>query len=267
MVVAGLGLVVNTWIMFGLQHRKSDLNIRAAWIHMLGDAVGSVAIIGGAIAIRFTGWERIDPVLSIVIGGLIVWTAWDIIKESLNVLLEGLPAGLELQKVTSAMQSVEGVMDVHDLHIWTLGSDVHALSCHVLIADQPPSSSESILKQINNVLCARFDIHHTTVQFEHSRCVSIGIGLFARHGGSSGLPAFLNYGSEVEQARGLRRNARTPDDRGRMFLFCRNSLMHHQCLVAAMQLCFTTESLKSSQRATNFGVKRSGAGSQPAAGS
>lgn len=176
MVVAGLGLVVNTSIMFGLQHRKSDLNIRAAWIHMLGDAVGSVAIIGGAIAIRFTGWERIDPVLSIVIGGLIVWTAWDIIKESLNVLLEGLPAGLELQKVTSAMQSVEGVMDVHDLHIWTLGSDVHALSCHVLIADQPPSSSESILKQINNVLCARFDIHHTTVQFEHSRCVSTESG-------------------------------------------------------------------------------------------
>jgi len=69
------------------------------------------------------------------------------------------------------MQSVDGVMDVHDLHIWTLGSNVHALSCHVLIADQPPSSSESILKQINDVLCARFHIHHTTVQFEHSRCV------------------------------------------------------------------------------------------------
>lgn len=171
MVVAALGLVVNGAIMFGLQHRKSDLNLRAAWIHMAGDALGSVAIIAGALAIRFTGWDRIDPVLSILIAVLIVWTAWGIVKESLNILLEGLPAGLELQKVTSAMQSVEGVMDVHDLHIWTLGSNVHALSCHVLIADQPPSSSESILKQINNVLCARFHIHHTTVQFEHSRCV------------------------------------------------------------------------------------------------
>jgi cobalt-zinc-cadmium efflux system protein len=170
MIVAVLGLVVNTAIMFGLQHRKSDLNIRAAWVHMLGDALGSLAIIGGAITIRFTGWERIDPILSIVIGALIVWTAWDIIRESLNILLEGLPAGLDLHKVTSAMRSVDGVMDVHDLHIWTLGSDVHALSCHVLIADQPASSSESILKQLNNVLCGRFHIHHTTVQFEHSRC-------------------------------------------------------------------------------------------------
>ena len=111
-----------------------------------------------------------DPVLSILIAGLIVWTAWDIIKESLNILLEGLPSGLKLQQVIAAMQTVDGVIDVHDLHIWTLGSNVHALSCHILIDDQPPSSSESILKRINDVLCGRFHIHHTTVQFEHVRC-------------------------------------------------------------------------------------------------
>lgn len=170
MVIAGVGLVVNSAIMFGLQHRKDDLNIRAAWIHMMGDAVGSMAIIIGALLIRFTGWLRVDPILSIVIAVLIIWTAWDIVKESLNILLEGLPAGVELQQVVSAMRTVEGVIDVHDLHIWTLGSNVHALSCHILIADQPPSTSETILRHINKVLDDRFHIHHTTVQFEHTRC-------------------------------------------------------------------------------------------------
>lgn len=170
MVVAGAGLLVNSAIMFGLGRDKDDLNIRAAWIHMLGDALGSVAIIIGAVVIRYTGWLRVDPVLSIIIGGLVVWTAWDIIKESLNILLEGLPSGVRLRDVTAAMRTAEGVIDVHDLHIWTLGSNVHALSCHVVIDDQPPSSSEAILRRVNDVLCERFGIHHTTIQFEHTRC-------------------------------------------------------------------------------------------------
>ncbi len=85
-------------------------------------------------------------------GILIVYTAWDIIRESLNILLEGLPRGIELSGVTKAMSEVEGVLDVHDLHIWSLGSNTHALSCHVLIEDMPPSASEQILKRINGVL-------------------------------------------------------------------------------------------------------------------
>jgi cobalt-zinc-cadmium efflux system protein len=171
LVVAAIGLVVNCVIMFGLQHQKDhDLNVRAAWVHMLGDALGSVAIIAGAVVIRYTGWTQVDPILSILIGALIIWTAWDIIRESLNILLEGLPAGIELQSVVRAMRSVDGVIDVHDLHIWTLGSNVHALSCHVQIDDQPTSESNSILRGINEVLCERFHIHHTTVQFEHARC-------------------------------------------------------------------------------------------------
>ncbi len=167
---ATLALLVNAVIMWGLHRdRHHDLNVRAAWIHMAGDALSSVALIAGALLIRFTGWARLDPLLSIGIGVLIIWTAWDIIHEALNILLEGLPRGLELQHVTAAMQAVEGVIDVHDLHIWSLGSSAHALSCHVLIEDMPPSASESILKHINDVLCG-FRIHHTTVQFEHVRC-------------------------------------------------------------------------------------------------
>jgi cobalt-zinc-cadmium efflux system protein len=168
--VAVAALVLNGGIMWGLHRDKDrDLNIRAAFVHMLGDAVSSVGIIAGAVAIHFTGLAMIDPVLSVLIGILIVWTAWDIIKESLNVLLEGLPRGIELNQVTGAMRKIDGVIDVHDLHIWSLGSSAHALSCHVLIEDMPPSESAAILQRINDVLC-KFEIHHTTVQFEHAKC-------------------------------------------------------------------------------------------------
>src|SRR5262249_14661033 len=170
--VAALGLSINGAIMWELHApSKNDLNVRSAFIHMLGDALGSVAIIAGAIAIHYTGWQRIDPALSIMIGALIVWTAWDIVKESLNILLEGLPRGLELQVVISAMREIPGVLDVHDLHIWSLGSSTHALSCHALIEDVPPSASDCILQKLNTMLCDRFAIRHTTVQFEHIGCV------------------------------------------------------------------------------------------------
>lgn len=168
--VAVAALVLNGSIMWGLHRDKDrDLNIRAAFVHMLGDAVSSAGIIAGAIAIYFTGLTIIDPVLSVLIGILIVWTAWDIIQESLNVLLEGLPRGMELNEVTQAMKQIDGVIDVHDLHIWSLGSSAHALSCHVQIEDMPPSESNTILQRINDVLC-KFEIHHTTVQFEHTKC-------------------------------------------------------------------------------------------------
>jgi cobalt-zinc-cadmium efflux system protein len=137
---------------------------------MFGDMVGSLGIIAGAIAIRVTGWLQIDPILSLAIGALIIWTAWDVIKESLNVLLEALPAGMNLTEVSSEMRKVEGVLEVHDLHIWTLGLNNHALSCHVLIEDQPHSSSEAILQRVNTVLHHRFSIHHTTIQLEHAPC-------------------------------------------------------------------------------------------------
>jgi cobalt-zinc-cadmium efflux system protein len=171
MVVAGAALVLNGGIMWGLRvARRNDINIKSAFVHMMGDLLGAVAIVIGAIAIRYTGWQQIDPVLSILIGILIIWSAWDIIQESLNILLEGLPRGLDLQSVTAAMRQVNGVLDVHDLHIWCLSSSTRALSCHVLIEDLPPSASECTLKCLNDLLAERFRICHTTVQFEHASC-------------------------------------------------------------------------------------------------
>jgi len=170
-LVAGLGLVVNTAIMWSMRiDQRHDLNIRSAYLHMLGDALGSVGILIGAGVIRYTGWQRVDPILSILIGALIVWTAWDVIREALNILLEGLPRGMNLQSVIAAMRQVDGVLDVHDLHIWSLGSRTHALSCHVLIADVPPSESEGLLRRLNAILRDCYQIDHTTVQFEHANC-------------------------------------------------------------------------------------------------
>ncbi|MCC7173689.1 MAG: cation transporter [Bryobacterales bacterium] len=170
-VVAGLGLVLNLAIMWAMRHdQRRDLNIRSAYLHMLGDALGSVGILFGSVLIRFTGWQRVDPLLSILIGALIVWTAWDVIREALNILLEGLPGGMDLPSVAGAIRGVEGVLDVHDLHVWSLSSHTHALSCHVRIADVPPSESETILGRINAELLRRFHLEHTTIQFEHDNC-------------------------------------------------------------------------------------------------
>ena len=177
MIVAGVALLLNLGIagaLGGHGEHHHDLNVRAAWLHMAGDAASSAAIILGALLIRYTGWLAIDPILSILIGIAIVWSGWGIIRDSLNILLEGLPKGLELKNVSAELSEVEGVIDVHDLHIWSLGSDSRALSCHVLIDDMPPSESDSILQRINDVLCARFQIRHTTVQFEHVKCVLAG---------------------------------------------------------------------------------------------
>jgi cobalt-zinc-cadmium efflux system protein len=168
--VASIGLVLNLAIAWALGGHGADLNIKAAWIHMVGDAASCIGIIVGAVVIHYTGWLEVDPILSIMIGLAIVVTAWDIFKDSLNILLEGLPKGLRLADVAREIGKVAGVIDVHDLHIWSLGSEAHAMSCHVLIADMPPSESASILREVNHLLRERFDIHHTTIQFEHSPC-------------------------------------------------------------------------------------------------
>lgn len=175
--VAVGAMVLNGGIMFGLQRTgDKDINIRGAFLHMLGDLLGAAAIVVGALIIRYTGWTRVDPILSFLISVLVVWTAWDITRESLNILLEGMPRGVNLKEVKQAIHGVNGVLDVHDLHIWCLGSNSSALSCHVLIEDMPPSQSDRILHDVNHVLGDRFRVHHTTVQFEHMSCAISGTG-------------------------------------------------------------------------------------------
>lgn len=188
-LTASGGILLNGAIVWGLARtNRDDLNLRSALVHMMGDLIGSAAIVLGAVVLRYTGWMWLDPVLSMAIAALIIWSAWDIVRESLNILLEALPRGMSLGSVKDALRSVNGVLDVHDLHIWSLGSQSRALSCHVLINDVRPSESFVILEAIRNVLGQQFKVRHTTVQFEHLNCcppeeVCAGHGVSEQHSG------------------------------------------------------------------------------------
>jgi cobalt-zinc-cadmium efflux system protein len=149
---------------------RGDLNIRSAFLHEIGDTLSTAAVIAGAWVILRTGQTWIDPALSFGIGALILWSSYGIIRETLNILLEGTPRGMDVAQVAAAVAGVAGVNDVHDLHVWSIGSRTRALACHISIADIPPSESEIILREVQARLRERFRIDHTTIQFEHVTC-------------------------------------------------------------------------------------------------
>jgi cobalt-zinc-cadmium efflux system protein len=168
--VAVAGVVMNGTISWVLFRAADDVNIRSAFIHQLGDTLSTAAVIVGGLAILFTGRHWVDPALSIGIACLILWSSLGIIRETLNILLEGTPSGMSVERIISSLRVIAGVNDVHDVHVWSLGSDSHALSCHVRIDDMPLSESEAILRQVTEVLARDFHIHHTTLQFESALC-------------------------------------------------------------------------------------------------
>lgn len=172
MMVAAAGVVMNGAIAGLLWRFSGDVNIRSVFLHMLGDTLSTAAVIAGGAVIFFSGGRMmwLDPVLSLVIAGMIVWSSISIVRETLNILLEGTPNSLRLADVRVAMQAVSGVMDVHDLHVWSLGSNSHALASHVTIGEMPMSECSEILAGINAALRERFHITHTTIQFETTGC-------------------------------------------------------------------------------------------------
>lgn len=170
MGVAAAGVLMNGLIAALLWGVARDVNLRSAFIHMAGDTLSTAAVIAGGLGILYTGQNWIDPALSLIIAALIFWSSLGIVRETLNILLEGTPAGISLEEIRQQMQADPGVVNVHDLHVWSLGSDSRALACHVTIADIPPSESAVILARLNHVLHEHFGISHTTVQFEHVVC-------------------------------------------------------------------------------------------------
>jgi cobalt-zinc-cadmium efflux system protein len=163
-----LALAINGSITLSLTRHHRDLNFRALLVHNLGDALSNIAILAGALAIRFTGMLWLDPALGIAIGALVLWSSFGILRESGHILLEGLPRRMQLAEVAKAILSVTGVQEVHDVHVWTLGTEDHALSCHVRIPDMHMEDSERILKNIQQRLSHDFSIHHVTIQFERA---------------------------------------------------------------------------------------------------
>src|SRR5690348_9242995 len=170
MWVAATGVIMNGAIAFMLYRTHRDVNIRSALLHEIGDTVSTAAVIIGGWAIFATGQYWIDSALSFGIGALILWSSFGIMRETLNILLEGTPRGVELARVEAAIREIDGVNDVHDLHVWSIGSETSALSCHISIADIPPSASERILRDVKERLYHDFRIDHTTIQFEHAVC-------------------------------------------------------------------------------------------------
>ena len=173
MYVAAAGVVMNGVIAAMLWGVARDVNLRSAFIHMAGDTLSTAAVIAGGAGILFTGKSWIDPALSLLIAALILWSSIGIVRETLNILLEGTPSGVSLQQIRDGMEKVNGVINVHDLHVWSLGSNSRALACHVTISDIPPSESACILEKLNHVLRDHFQIRHSTIQFEHMNCGEI----------------------------------------------------------------------------------------------
>ena len=166
MWVSVLALAINGGITLAVHRGRRDLNVRTVWIHNLGDALSNVAIFAGALAIRWTGAQWVDPVIGMGIGAMVLWSGQGILRESGHILLEGLPREIRLEEVAAAILRVAGVQEVHDVHIWTLGTDLQALSCHVRIPDMHMEESEKVLKNIRDVLAHDFRIiaHHDSIR-------------------------------------------------------------------------------------------------------
>jgi cobalt-zinc-cadmium efflux system protein len=170
MLVLGVaGLAVNGGITLALVRGRRDLNLRSILIHNFGDALSNVGILAGGIAIQLTKVRWVDPLVGFAIGVMVLATSIGILRDSSHILLEGLPKEMRLEEIARAILAVEPVQEVHDIHVWTLGTGRHILSCHVCIPDMHIDDSEKLLDRINQGLRRQFDIGHTTIQFERAK--------------------------------------------------------------------------------------------------
>jgi cobalt-zinc-cadmium efflux system protein len=171
-VAASVGIVVNLYIAFGFRKEGSEnLNVRAAMLHVLGDVGASVGVIVGGLVILATGWYVADPLISLFIAVLIARGAWSILCETVEILMEATPRGVDAEQLARDMVALPRITDVHDLHVWSIAGGMRALSAHVQVADDCPlSACDAVLAQVNDLLARRYAITHTTIQFEYACC-------------------------------------------------------------------------------------------------
>jgi cobalt-zinc-cadmium efflux system protein len=162
-----VNLVIGSWLHHGAKH---DLNVRSAYLHQIGDAVSAFGVVVAGILITTTQWLLADPVVSLIIATLILYSSYGVLSESATVLLEGTPAGTDMPAVIEAMKNVRGVLDVHDLHVWMVGPGVVACSCHIVVAEQSVREGQQVLRAVVRDIEERFHITHTTVQVEVEGC-------------------------------------------------------------------------------------------------
>jgi cobalt-zinc-cadmium efflux system protein len=170
-VVALVAILMNTVISLWLRSAsKNDLNVRSAYLHMLGDAISAAGVVVAGLFVAATGNSIADPLVSLVIAILILWSSWGILKESVNVLLEAIPKGMDMADVERTIAGVHGVREVHDLHVWTVGAGMVCSSCHIMVDEQSVRSGENVLRAVTEELEHRFGIAHTTIQVEVEGC-------------------------------------------------------------------------------------------------
>jgi cobalt-zinc-cadmium efflux system protein len=175
LLVAAIGLLANgAGIAILRKSAHTSLNVRSAFFHLVGDTVSSVGVIVGGIIIIYTGWYMVDPIISILIGGLILRGAYSLVRESIDILLEATPKDINVEEMVGDLVRIEGVKEVHHLHVWTITSGIYAMSSHVVIDDLLTSKSSQILEEIERLLQGKYSMEHITIQFE---CESCGDGM------------------------------------------------------------------------------------------
>jgi cobalt-zinc-cadmium efflux system protein len=181
LVIASIGLVVNLVVAFVLgghthtgdhdhEHEKEDINLHSAYLHVIGDAISSVGVILAAVIITLTGWEWMDPLVSVMIGGLILVSSYRVMRSSLHILIEGVPVGMSIQGVAEAISKVPGVQEVHDLHVWSICSGNVALSAHLVLNNDGQLGTRVLMAQVKEKLMSEFAIEHTTIQLDEEDC-------------------------------------------------------------------------------------------------
>lgn len=168
-IIAFIGLAANllsAWFLISKGDVKDNVNLRSAYLHVLGDALGSVGAIIAGIVMYFFDWYVADPIISVVVALLILKGAWGIIKQTIHILMEGTPITIDQQEVKQTLEAIEGVINVHDLHVWTITSGLDSLTCHLLIEDN--QDEQRILQQAIQQIEKQFKIMHTTIQIEKS---------------------------------------------------------------------------------------------------
>lgn len=175
-ILIGVGLlafIINlftAWLVKeGSEH---DLNMRSAFLHLMGDVLSTLGAVAAGVVILFTGWNWLDPLVSVLIGALILWNAWGILRQAVNILLESAPSDIDMQAMLTDLKTVPGVKDVHDLHVWSLTENMRMLSAHIVTNDQPISAGAALQQTINQMLSERYKIVHATLQLECACCQS-----------------------------------------------------------------------------------------------
>ena len=180
--LAAAGIAVNGVIVFWL-HRgsKNDMNVRSAYVHMLGDAISAVGVVIAGVLVATTHTPLADPIVSLLIAGLILYSSYGVLSESATVLLEGTPSGMDMPAVIAAIKGVTGVLDVHDLHVWMVGPGIVACSCHIVVAEQSVREGQQVLRAVVHDIEHRFQITHTTVQVEVEGCEANDMYCMGQH--------------------------------------------------------------------------------------